>query len=608
MQHADRELAFLAIVDALITADPAPVVILTGDGTAELANAAMEASPHRAAVLGWLAGSEGSAQVTRAMTAPLSVPFRVMAEDATPVEGRLRRLDVPGIGARCHLRLETQAAVTPDLEEAIARNRHLQEACQKAQDAELAQGRFVSVLSHEMRTPLNGLIATVDLMRREGEMSARQMHLLRIVEQSALSALDQMNTALAFARSGDSAYRVAPRDFLPAEILRDVADQQGPVAQRKGLNLKVAFSGDPALRLYGAAPHLFTILQNLLSNAVKFTEGGEVRLSMHVHAPENDVAALELSVEDTGPGIAPDRAEAIFEAFETGAAHHDIVGGAGLGLTIARRSVQALDGQIVLKSTPGRGTRFDVACAFPVGLPPVAQAEELPPPSPIEGKRVLVADDNDINREVLAALLTARGLRVTLAENGMAAVEAVRSPCTEGFDLVIMDLGLPDIDGAEAARRIHVLPGQAGLPIVGVTAWLDAAIESRCLLAGMAQVLEKPVRDNDILRIFQQINGFDTQPLRHRAIEDLALSLGRIAQDIRAGEIPRAVDTTHKTRGFVSALGFTLLARELHDLEGVLRHGASDALPRLARIRASLAEMNAPDLGKAQTPWAAMTG
>ncbi len=397
-----------------------------------------------------------------------------------------------------------------------ARTLAAQEARRRAEDAAAARSRFLAMMSHEMRTPLNGVAGFADLLAARVDLDAEAIRHLGHIRQSSDALLKLVEDILDFARGDDA---VAPEPLDLAAVAGEIVEPARAAAEARGLALVVDDRLPPRAR-YAADPRaLRQALHPLVTNAVKFTESGEVRIRLD--RASDGVIVL---VSDTGCGIPPDVLPDLFEAFAQGDAsisrNHS---GVGLGLALAARHVRRLGGRIEVDSRPGEGSIFTLH----LPLPRVADAPEAAP-APIaaapdaeaaegEGRapRVLVVDDHPVNREVARIMLEAVGCEVVEACDGVEALDTVEAAA---FDLVLMDVRMPRMDGLEATRRIRALPGEAGrLAIVAMTA--DAMPEDveRCLDSGMNAHLAKPISQTGLFDSVSKALSGELPPARARA-------------------------------------------------------------------------------------------
>jgi len=385
------------------------------------------------------------------------------------------------------LRVEEQRA--RDLE-ALAGD--LRQAQRAAENASQAKSAFLANMSHEIRTPFQGLLGMLQLLDSE-RLAPAQRRQLDTARRSAQHLLAVLNDVLDMSRLESGTLGLTPTAVDLRQLVAEVRSLMSGSAAEKGLLLETHVDAElpSQVRLDGTRTR--QILFNLVSNAIKFTERGAVTVEAH---PRN--GALLLSVADTGVGIDERTRAKLFQRFSQGddstARRH---GGTGLGLEISRSLARLMGGDITVDSDPGRGSRFEVR----LPLSPVAADEALAPapaaPQPqapavaTPALNLLAADDNEVNREVLAAMIEMLGHRVTFATNG---VEAVQVAGEQRFDLVLMDLHMPEMDGIDASRAIRTLAGEvARVPIVALTADAFADTRARCEAAGMDEFLSKPV-------------------------------------------------------------------------------------------------------------------
>ena len=364
------------------------------------------------------------------------------------------------------------------------------------------KSQFLATMSHEMRTPLHGMLGLARHLREQalaGASAQRTASTVGLIERSGAQLLGLINDVLDFAKIEAGRMRLADEPFDLKELIEDVAALGGGGARDKGLALEVETDGLGVTGTWmrGDAARVRQVLQNLLGNAIKFTESGRVRIKAVRHAATGRV---RIDVEDSGVGIAAARLEHIFEAFYQVEGEFDRRhGGTGLGLTIARELARAMGGDLRARSRIGVGSVFSFEAPLPPALPDT-QPQEVPvPPAPrrLVG-RVLVAEDNPVNALVVEAMLRQFGLEVELVENGAQAVDRWQHGRP---DLLLMDCQMPELDGFAATGAIRAREEELGLPRVPIVALTANAFESdreRCLEAGMDEYLAKPFREEEL--------------------------------------------------------------------------------------------------------------
>lgn len=394
-------------------------------------------------------------------------------------------------------------AFVRDISERIEREESLRKARNDALKGEEAKSRFLAVMSHEMRTPLNGLIAATELLQSSTDLDPRQSWLSEIVLSCGWAALDQVNNVLELTRLGSeqsASYQLS--DFSPVQLIRDLILQNQPHASKRGNSLQFDEPGTDIGKVSAPRQLFLRVLYNLLGNAIKFTDAGSVLVHLTA-TPVEDGAKIQLSiaVHDTGIGIAEPDLERIFHNFETlDASYARMREGTGLGLGIAKLSAEAMGGTIRVSSTLGKGSTFTFDVTLPVAVEAETRSTRNAPLAEDElpSLNILVVEDNPINSLLLTEMLRLRGHAVTNAVDG---IEAVEHASGTAFDMILMDISMPRMDGLEATRRIRRDGASRTVPIIGVTANASPDKLPEFLGAGMTDVLVKPITRSALMAI-----------------------------------------------------------------------------------------------------------
>ncbi|MGD9340295.1 MAG: ATP-binding protein [Chromatiales bacterium] len=491
-----------------------------------------------------------------------------------------------------------------DISRRVAAEQELIKARDNAVAGEKAKADLIAVMSHEMRTPLNGMLGTLELFDME-KHSPKDREYLEIIRASGKLLLHHVDNVLEISRAEAGKIEIARTIFSVPALVRELIESQRGVAEHRGNTLSVRIDlqgGDYAV---GDPIRIRQVLLNLIGNAIKFTRNGYITVEA---SRQSQADFIEFRVKDTGIGIAAKDHERIFDDFVTlDASFSRAVGGTGLGLAIVRRLVTAMGGTIKLDSSSGRGSTFRILLPLPVASDNAAASGKADAPGrtavgyqPIARMKILLVEDNRINRIVARDLLEKDGHEVHEALDGQQGMEMARK---NSFDLVLMDISMPVMDGIEATRAIRSAEvAGTHLPIVALTANAIPSERDRFLAAGLDDILVKPITLTGLRELLRHYSPgleedgrsdddeapvFDAM-VDHGHLEELGSALGatRINDLVRAflveaeaaietisariekGEIDAALrETVHHTAGSAALLGAEKLRAELAQLE-----------------------------------------
>jgi PAS domain S-box-containing protein len=372
----------------------------------------------------------------------------------------------------------------------------LRTAKEAAETANVAKSAFLANMSHEIRTPLNAITGMAHILRRSG-LTPQQTDKLDKIENAGTHLLNIINDVLDLSKIEAGKFALEDVPVHVEAMLGNIASMLGQKAREKGLRFQVETVSLPH-NLHGDPTRLQQALLNYASNALKFTEAGHITLRVEEEAQTDETATLRFEVEDSGLGITPEALTRLFSAFEQ--ADNSTTrkyGGTGLGLAITKRIAEVMGGTAGVTSVPGQGSTFWFSAELRKG-PQVAveparaglEAAEQALQRDHAGKRILLAEDEPINREIAKMLLEDVGLQVDLAENGR---EVVAKAGSGSYAVILMDMQMPVLDGLDATRQIRQLPGCAAIPILAMTANAFAEDKERCFEAGMDDFISTPV-------------------------------------------------------------------------------------------------------------------
>lgn len=635
--HARAE-ELLRFSEAVIENSPIGISVFRANGACVLANAAFLATCGQPQGPAWQdSGVQAQAQATLADGVPrrIDITLSGIAPGEVQLACALARVDR---GGEPHLLLIAQN-ITEQREAHAA----LIAARDAATSAARAKSAFLANMSHEIRTPMNAIVG-LSRLALEDDLPLVARDYLDKVHTSAMALMGILDDVLDYSKIESGHMHFEHIRFNLYETLERMDDLFQARVEQKGISFCFELSPRTPRHVKGDPLRLSQVLNNLVSNAIKFTDAGQVRVMVDVADMPEQPDLLRFSVTDTGIGIDANACASLFDAFVQG---DDSVtrrfGGTGLGLAICKRLVEMMGGDIGVISEPGRGSEFWFTARLeaqeplpsPVRPETVFQAQEAAGPgramndraealmrlaAPLHGAHLLLAEDNLLNQIVARELLHRAGLKVTVVDDGAAAVQAMQTAAPGQFAAILMDLHMPVLDGFEATRRIRALAHAAAVPIIGMTAAVLAEDRARCTEAGMVDHISKPVipenlikvllkwvsgkhvADLDLSAVLERVQGHEG--LLWRLLEAFLaqeLEAGQLIADMLArGEVQKACDKVHDLKGGASTVGADALAAACADLEVALHSGEEvDAMlaamqarfqAALGAIRASLAE------------------
>jgi CheY-like chemotaxis protein len=390
-----------------------------------------------------------------------------------------------------------------DISERKRMEQELVQARLGADAAAQAKGEFLANMSHEIRTPLYGILGLSSLLEEES-LPDHLRPLMGLIRTSGEVLRRVLDDVLDFSKIDSGKLELEEKPFDLRACLEWSFELFRKAAADKNLEYSLRLDDRLPARVSGDATRLRQVAANLMSNAVKFTHRGSVEMDAQLAemAPHNGRYLIRISVRDTGIGIPEDRIDRLFQSFsQVDASTNRRYGGTGLGLAISKRLVEMMGGEIRIESRVGEGTTFEFtfSAGIAAGAEPAAEAASSEDP---KGLKILVAEDNKVNQIVTVRMLQKMGYQVDLACDGTSAISRVEA---NSYDIVLMDVHMPGVDGLEAARRIRRMPtAQSSVPIVALTASATDEDRSQCLAAGMNDYLSKPIEIQALRRALER--------------------------------------------------------------------------------------------------------
>jgi PAS domain S-box-containing protein len=513
----------------------------------------------------------------------------------------------------------------------ITDRKKAEEEIVQAKDAAMAatkaKSEFLANMSHEIRTPLNAIIGLAYMLRRDGATPVQAARLQQI-DRSGEHLLALINDALDLAKIEAGRLDLDASDFALPDLVREVVEVMRPQAEAKGLRLDHELQDVPHW-VRGDPRRVRQALINYAGNALKFTREGSVLVRVSAKRAGATSAVVRFEVSDTGIGIPEDKLPLLFQPFgQVDASTARVFGGTGLGLAITRHLAGLMQGEVGVTSAPGRGSTFWFTATLEVRPEPAhAAAPASTDAAAIRrdhaGMRVLLVEDNAISAEVAMDLLQDAGLLVDLARDGAEAIAMARSA---GYDLVLMDMQLPHVDGVQATRAIRAVAGREKLPVIALTADVLPAARERCIAAGMNDVLAKPMRPAALYALLHEWLGGAPSPRSHGSADCASLAsiasaagmdsarvnefsgreasylrllaslvvhyrefVGRFEEKLRSGELESARLEAHALKGAAATLGAEGAVHAIDALTAAVgEHGAGEAAGAIRQALATL--------------------
>jgi signal transduction histidine kinase/HPt (histidine-containing phosphotransfer) domain-containing protein len=527
-------------------------------------------------------------------------------------------MNKPFIPEELFCRIYQNLELIEHIENLVGVQAQLEAAREEAEAATRIKSEFLAVTSHEIRTPMNGILGMTRLVL-DGQLPVAQRERMETVRNSAEALLTVLDDILDFSKLEAGRLEFESLAFDLPRLLENVVELLGARARDKALTLTTTIAPQVPTFVIGDSGRLRQVLLNLVGNAIKFTERGGVTLS----ATLAEADQVEVSVTDTGIGIDAETQLRLFTSFtQADSSVARRFGGTGLGLAICKKLVECQGGAIGIESSVGQGSRFWIRLSLPATSAPAATAGEDRSGNTLPPLAILLAEDNLVNQKVAVGFLAKGCHQVTIAKNGREAVEHAKMG---GFDLVLMDMQMPEMDGLEATRVIRALPGPCGqVPIIALTANTMRGDDERCRSAGMNDHVAKPIDPEHLFATMARVMAaagapnppialVDTETLdtlaqhigaallRDLARDFLALAdkaVQTILSQVASGSLEELSSTAHELKSMAGHLGCTALCDHAAAIETAARENDDTKTRRLASDSGALWRLTTVELAR----------
>ena len=474
------------------------------------------------------------------------------------------------------------------------RTEELEKAMHSALAASQAKSEFLANTSHELRTPMNGLLGMIDLVLDSG-LAGEQREQLETAQRCAYSLLGLLNDILDLSKIDAGKMLLEKIPFDIRAVAEDCVKSYAAKAGQKRIDLQ--FQADPSAprEVLGDPLRVRQIVANLVSNSVKFTDRGWVRVAISSAERADGRIDVKFQVSDTGPGIPADKLPAIFEKFtQADGSITRKYGGTGLGLAITRRLVDLQGGEIQVESEVGKGSMFTVtlpcepAPETSAELAPQNRQAASPAPAAAAGARLLLVEDNVVNQKVVLAILRKKGYRIDVANDGREALNKLE--VDDGYGLILMDVQMPVLDGLETTRAIRRNPKWERLPIIAMTAHAMSGDKERCLQSGMDAYISKPVQPSHLIATIEKHLATGANhpprpgsPLERALVDRLMQDDATLMNDMLQLFLQLAPERLHRLETAAAAADTATLEREAKMIAAAAKQLASTSLGECAR-------------------------